>query len=94
MKRLLAVLFALSILLCACSENAGEDNTGSNTTVAGDDSASESENVKPLETVDLDGFELHILTYDKTWFTWANTDMDAEELNGEILNDALFSTAR
>ena len=44
-----------------------------------------------LKTIDLDGFEPEYSIMTKTWFTWANTDMDAEELNGEILNDALFN---
>lgn len=90
MKRLLAALVASLVLICSCSQDDVEDTSGNNT-VMPDDTMSSEETEKPLETVDLDGFELRILNYDDTWFTWANNVMDAEELNGEILNDALFN---
>jgi hypothetical protein len=90
MLRLIAILIVSLMLFCSCAGNDGGDTSGDNITIAVDTTAA-AETEKPLETADLDGFELRILNYDKSWFTWANTDMDAEELNGEILNDALFN---
>lgn len=90
MTKLIAVLLASLVLVCSCAQSVDEGTSGKNSADA-NDTTQAAETEKPLETVDLDGFELRILNYDKTWFTWANTDMDAEELNGEILNDALFN---
>ena len=90
MTKLIAVLLASLVLVCSCAQSVDDGTSGKNSADA-NDTTQAAETEKPLETVDLDGFELRILNYDKTWFTWANTDMDAEELNGEILNDALFN---
>jgi len=90
MTKLIVVLLASLVLVCSCAQSVDDGTSGKNSADA-NDTTQAAETEKPLETVDLDGFELRILNYDKTWFTWANTDMDAEELNGEILNDALFN---
>jgi hypothetical protein len=90
MKRLFAVLMLLVMLLGSCAGDDGGNTPGDNNTAAGETStAAEAEEI--IETVNLDGFELRILTYDKSWFGWANTDMDTEELNGDVLNDAIFN---
>ncbi len=87
---LILLLAVLSGLAAGCAEDGGTAAENEIVTAAGETTAA-AETEKALETEDLGGFAVTVLNYDASWFTWANTVMDAEELNGEVLNDALYN---
>ena len=39
----------------------------------------------------MNGFELNILHHSQEWLAWAYNVIEAEELTGEVLNDAMYS---
>lgn len=88
MKKIIVTVIALLLVLtavsCAEKENFHPENITTQDTTA-------AETEKILETGNLDGYEICILNYDTSWFNWANTLMNAEEINGEIVNDAIYN---
>ena len=93
MQKLIVITLLLAMLAGfagSCAEKDVSVAKGDDITIAGETTEA-AETEKILETEDLGGFEICILNYDTSWFSWANTSMNAEELNGEVLNDALFN---
>ncbi len=100
MKRLTAVLLLLSLLfgsLAGCAENkkteedstpAGTDASAAENTVV--ETEPETELTDGLPDTDMQGFELHILHHSQEWLAWAYNVLEAEDLTGEALNDAIF----
>ncbi len=84
---LLALLMAASAVSCGGSTGSGSSDT---TASSGETTPPETELTDGLPDVDMNGFELSILHHDKTWLTWAKTDLVAEEENGDLINDAIF----
>lgn len=105
MKKRLIIFFLLTaLLLSACAENAetsaeGTPSDAVTDTLPGEAPAAEEipapeEELPPPPVEDMNGAVLTILNYTPESFNWANTLIFAEELNGEILNDALFERER
>lgn len=93
MQKLIVITLLLAMLAGfagSCAEKDVSAAESDDITIAGDTTEA-AETEKTLQTEDLSGFEICILNYDTSWFSWANTSMNAEELNGEVLNDALFN---
>lgn len=80
----------LTGVISSCAK--GSSDTGNGITTIAGDTQTAAETEKALQSEDLGGFELRILNYDTSWFSWANTTMNADELSGEVLNDALYNT--
>ena len=45
----------------------------------------------PLPEKDLEGWEFRFFNYDDSWLSWAVNILDSEELNGDVLNDAVWN---
>ncbi|MBQ3862294.1 MAG: hypothetical protein II779_17370 [Clostridia bacterium] len=102
-KRLIALLLALSLLACAfagCAENAPDE--GETASAAANDNPAdapapevpeETELTDGLPDTDMGGFEFNILHHSQEWLAWAYNVLEAEELTGEALNDAIFKRA-
>jgi hypothetical protein len=98
MKRTLALVLALLLLLPACSSNNPEEIAGE--TVSAEVSANEgtAEEAVPEETeyapdlpdVKYDGEEFRVL-YRTSSYAYATTDIFVEGLTGEITNDAVYN---
>jgi hypothetical protein len=91
MKKLITAFLLTALTVSSLFSCASESKTDTSQTTAASQTSAVSDTEPVLETSDLDGFELRILNYDTTWFSWANTQMNADSLNGEILNDALYN---
>ncbi len=100
MKRLTAVLLLLSMLagtFAGCSDSGAnsDEPAADNTTVtpSAEEVAEEEETVLTdgLPETNMGGFELNILHHSQEWLAWANNVLEAEELTGEILNDAIYN---
>ncbi|MCL2813717.1 MAG: hypothetical protein FWD23_03870 [Oscillospiraceae bacterium] len=94
----LIAAFALS-LAAACKTETGKDdvqNTDAGANQANGDDAKQAE-VKlypELEARDFGGYEFTFLTrtiQNVDWVEWDHRDLYAEELNGDIINDAVFN---
>ena len=99
-KRLTALLLAAAMLsasLSGCSEKpAGADDkepAAENTPeiAAPAETEPETELTDGLPDTDMQGFELNILHHSQEWLAWAYNVLEAEELTGETLNDAIFA---
>ncbi len=53
--------------------------------------ASEETAYAPLPQTRLNGFAFRFLNNDDSWLTWAVNPLDADELNGDVLNDAIWN---
>ena len=92
-KRIFSILLAATMLLplasCGESSDAGSAPAGDTAASDGDLRAEETETEAEPEFVpeqtDMEGFELVILNYTPSAFSWANTLITTEEQNGEIL---------
>ena len=107
MKKQLCLLFAVMLAagsLLSCSSGGGgngdsaeEGQTpGGNavtdaSTPAPETAAETEEHLPEPEAEDMNGAVLTIMNMTPAAFNWANTQIFASEMNGEILNDALFS---
>lgn len=98
MKKFLCCI--LAFLMCtgaliSCSENKEISNTENSNNVSGETEAaiaeSETEDLYgglvPPAVEDMDGAEMTIMNWTGGWTMWT---MFAEEMNGEVLNDALY----
>jgi len=100
MKKLLAFLLLTALVLSACggesggntddSERSGGDKAAESTTA----SPTEPEKIYPeLPPVDLGGYEFTFLSWginSADWAEWDHRDFTAEEINGDIINDAVY----
>lgn len=103
-KRLLTFLLLTALLLSACAdspETPAEDASSAAVTdptleeAPAAEEAVETEEELPAPPVeDMNGAVLTLLNYTPAAFSWANTLIFVEELNGETLNDALFERER
>lgn len=85
---ILAALTAVNLIACgSAGDEAETTDTGAQT-----DSSSETtaEAGDGLPDVNMEGFTLNVLHHDTSWLTWAKTQLDAEEENGELINDEIY----
>jgi hypothetical protein len=100
MKRILALLLACSILICCCACSSGAD--GKNETPgfsdavpvsSSADTTPETEGRPPCpvpDGTDFGGKEFRVL-YRESGYAYDITDAFAEEMTGEIVNDAVYN---
>ena len=90
MKRLLSLLIAMLVMLplAACGDAADNGTTADTST----DTVVETEESKPAlqlpEGLDYEGYSYHIYTFEHSAY---RIEHIAEELNGDVLNDAIFN---
>lgn len=88
MKKTIAILLLLCTLLMTFVACKGEEEKPTET-----DSAETGERLHEdgLPNVDMNEFELNILTYDDDWFTWAETTLAPEgNYSGDVLYEEMF----
>ena len=93
MKRLPCLLLALllSLPLAGCGESAAETETETTADTVSETTAETEETLPPLqipEDLDYGGYEAKIYTFDHSGYRWEHV---AEELTGEVLNDAIYN---
>ncbi len=99
-KRAISTVILFSLLLSGVS--CGSEGTSETTTKSQSDDTTVSDttaepteyDLYPLPEKDMDGFELRFYNYDDTWLTWAINQLDAEEENGDRVNDAIYARNR
>jgi len=97
---LAALLSALLLFMAACadsSENKPESKPGADqgeSEVSGEVAEGETERIYPdLVPVDFGGYEFTFLTRAANvpgWYSWEHRDITAEEMNGDVMNDAVY----
>ncbi|MBQ8642929.1 MAG: hypothetical protein IJ480_12020 [Clostridia bacterium] len=89
LKRILAALLCTAVTLPLFACGSGES---AETVPAADTAAAETETepVYTLPEADWDGYNFHILVHGNSESGWDKNDFHAEELTGELLNDAVF----
>ncbi|MBQ7321464.1 MAG: extracellular solute-binding protein [Clostridia bacterium] len=96
---LLATLMLLATAACGKSDTAADGTTLSttaaqatenDTTTAADTALEDPAPTDGLPNKNMDGFSLNIVHHDTSWLTWAETQLDAKEVNGELVNDAIY----
>lgn len=98
-KRILtAALLALLLLNCAaCGDTAGTDTKTTDAATAATEAATETEESKlppSIEQIDMNGFELGIKHHNQTTLSWAKNNLDVEEADGDLFNDAIYERNR
>ena len=102
-KRLLTIILAAimmqSTLLVSCSSDTGDETTKAGTESSETETSAETETeteaeTEPEETYDLGAMEFNMCSPDPAAMTWANPIMDAVEITGEPLNDAIYERNR
>ena len=107
MKKTLSILLCLALLLplmlAGCSENKTNTDTGTNTPDAGtntpvaapDGGEEETEPSRYAANIpagtDYGGATFTVLTYPNDGGIWGDVDWSAEEITGEVLNDAVYT---
>lgn len=95
----LAGILCASAILTSCN-NSGDDQTTDDTTAdttTADTTTAETEPeplTDGLPEVNMDGFSLNIHHHDTTWLTWTKTQLDADEMTSELINDAIYERNR
>ena len=99
MKKTVILLLA-SILLTGCGNvsgiSAGTADTAQDSpaeTVSESEPAAENAG-DGLPDTDMAGFEMRFYNYDDTWFIWAENRLDAETIDGELINDTIYQRNR
>ncbi len=91
LKRILIALLATTLLLPLTScggATTTESDIATDTTAPTD---AETEPVYTLPEADWDGYNFHILVHGNTESGWDKNDFHAEELTGDLINDAIYS---
>ena len=103
MKRLISILLLLAMVAgtaVSCSEKpagegpsapAADTPSGGNEAAAVPAEEEETELTDGLPDTDMQGFELNILHHSQEWLAWAYNVLEADELTGEALNDAIYT---
>lgn len=89
---IISMLISLGTI-SSCDSQKQPTSTESNvdTTIT---TTSELESTDQLPSKDMNGFELCILNFNKDWMYWCSNEFDADELNSNIINDAIFNRNR
>ena len=96
---ILAAIMMQSTLLVSCSSDTGDETTKAGTESSETETSAETETeteaeTEPEETYDLGAMEFNMCSPDPAAMTWANPIMDAVEITGEPLNDAIYERNR
>ena len=96
---ILAAIMMQSTLLVSCSSDTGDETTKAGTESSETKTSAETETeteaeTEPEETYDLGAMEFNMCSPDPAIMTWANPIMDAVEITGEPLNDAIYERNR
>lgn len=94
-KRILAVLLAAMLtspMLFSCANEETKETTPADTTGTTDTTTTETEDSWQYPDVDYAGAEYRVLNFDELWDMYIH--MDATELTGEVLNDAVYNRNR
>ena len=86
MKKTIAILLLLCMLVAAFASCGDEKDS---TTQAGDNTVANTPQ-DDLPNVDMNEFELGILTYDNEWFNWAEVAMAVENPDENVVTQAIF----
>ena len=88
---LLAVLM-LSGMLAACGEAEAPQTKPAETTAepVTADETTEAVLSDGLPDTDMDGFVFSVYNNSKEKMTWTNTTLDVEQMDGDVLNDAIY----
>ena len=87
----LLLIFIMLSVIAGCSDKK-KDAAAETTTASGEQSEDETTELKPnLPGDTFDGYEYKILMKGSDYIEWASQDIDVEELNGEVINDAVYN---
>lgn len=97
-KKLLIFLLA-AIMMQSCSSGTVDETTKAGTESSETETSAETETeteaqTEPEETYDLGAMEFNMCSPDPAIMTWANPIMDAVEITGEPMNDAIYERNR
>ena len=95
----IAALILIISLLSSCggeavSPSSGTADAGAKSAENASDPDTTTEVSDGLPDTDLQGFTLKIHHFDDSWLTWALTQLEATEENGELLNDSIYRRNR
>jgi len=92
MKRyaIISLLMVMALMLQACDKE-GNSAVNTETGMETQTAAEETELTDGLPDTDMQGFTFKMLHHEQSCLNWAEAMLQAEELNGEILNDAIFN---
>ncbi len=93
MKKFLCLLLILSMLIpfAACSDNTPTQGDVIETEPAAETQPEDTRVYPDLPAKDFEGATITVVNIDYTIPIWAQRDIYAEELNGEIINDAVYN---
>ncbi len=96
MKRMLCLLLVIFMLipLISCSNNTLTEENQSDTETLEETELEDTRVYPSLPGKDYEGVNITIVNMDNTIPIWAQRDIYSEELNGEIINDAVFRRNR
>ena len=85
-------LLMLAGLFCSCGEEQKPQDKPAETTAAAEVTTEAAETVLTdgLPEVDMDGFVFSVYNNSKEKMTWTNTTLDVEQMDGDVLNDAIY----
>ncbi|MBQ7720008.1 MAG: extracellular solute-binding protein [Clostridia bacterium] len=98
-KRYVSAALAFIMLaapLSSCGESASDPDpaapqeSGAAADVKETEVTTAAEETDGIETTDMNGWELSILSYNGNWLTWANTVVDVEGESGDVLDDSIY----
>ena len=92
---LILSLLLLSGTFASCGSNDDAEVTQSSETTVTEETAAETEVLTDgLPEVDMNGFEFSVYNNSMLKMTWTNTKLDAEEMDGDVLNNAIYNRNR
>lgn len=99
-KRFVSLLLLCSVLTavgCGGNSDSGNSTTGGDNpdaTISGGEAELTEKELYPLPDKDMEGFELRFYNFDDSFLNWAINPLDAEEENGDNVNDAIYRRNR
>jgi hypothetical protein len=100
---IIAGIMLLTLILTACGDDTGSNENvttaANNNAAAEDDESGQEQQEAPrilseAPVKDFEGYEYRILSRDESYTLWAGTDADTQEINGDLINDAVYQRNR
>ncbi len=88
--RITTLALALLLLLSSCGTGNTTETEATTTETVTETTAATEPEFPPLPDVDMDGFTLSMLHHNDEFMTWCITQLDSAEMNGEMVNDAIY----